>query len=474
MQHDEIRQRSRWIIRAMEWDDTKARYPNIWNEGMPRNLLAMVRVAGRLRLGDLIVSYYPASQRHPERSDRYLGISRVSGLRRAAREDFAWIDLETAFRFDPPLKLEQAPRRVFLCCDSGWPEPEVELFQAVFDAAVAAGWQPEHEEAEPAAARGPARAETVPAAAAGPQASPAAEPPAPPADLGEPSRTFAGVDYSGDMRDPRDGTWLAVLGLHGDDLWVKRLEATGRSGLESYLRDPDRSLMSAEAIGLDFPFALPVSFAESLLGGKFPEEGWWALVKRLEKLTRPGFLSAVQEFREANGEIKRWTDEAAHAPSPLNREQRDLSPMSFHGIRMIGEDRSRYAVRPFESAQARLLLEVHPEGTLRQLGLADARSARELQKASLPKLAGAGHLPVKMEGRFAKLCREQRGALFAVLAARCTAAAVLSGEADKTPEALAPDNAEQVRREGWIYGLQEVTPEAAMSDDGSVEPETAS
>ena len=124
MQHDEIRQRSRWIIRAMEWDDTKARYPNIWNEGMPRNLLAMVRVAGRLRLGDLIVSYYPASQRHPERSDRYLGISRVSGLRRAAREDFAWIDLETAFRFEPPLKLEQAPRRVFLCCDSGWPEPE--------------------------------------------------------------------------------------------------------------------------------------------------------------------------------------------------------------------------------------------------------------------------------------------------------------------------------------------------------------
>jgi len=43
-----------------------------------------------------------------------------------------------------------------------------------------------------------------------------------------------------------------------------------------------------------------------------------------------------------------------------------------------------------------------------------------------------------------------------VLAARCAAAAVLSGETDASPEDLAPGRGEQVRREGWIYGLRDL------------------
>ena len=35
---------------------------------------------------------------------------------------------------------------------------------------------------------------------------------------------------------------------------------------------------------------------QSLLGGAFPDEGWWALARRLERLTRPEFLVAVEEF----------------------------------------------------------------------------------------------------------------------------------------------------------------------------------
>ena len=65
---------------------------------------------------------------------------------------FGWIDLETAWRFTPPLSLGQQPRRVFLCCDPDWPGPEVELFGKVFDAAVAAGWKPREEEQEPVTA----------------------------------------------------------------------------------------------------------------------------------------------------------------------------------------------------------------------------------------------------------------------------------------------------------------------------------
>ena len=94
MQSEELRRHSRWLMRAMEWDDARARYPNIWHDGMPRHVLAFDRVASRLRLGDMIAVYYPASQRHSRRSERFVGISRVTGLRKADAAGFSWIDLE--------------------------------------------------------------------------------------------------------------------------------------------------------------------------------------------------------------------------------------------------------------------------------------------------------------------------------------------------------------------------------------------
>jgi hypothetical protein len=317
------------MMRAMEWNDARARYPNVWHEGMPCQLLASDRVTHRLRLGDLIATYYPASQRHPERSERFLGISRVSGLRRAHEAGFGWIDLETAHRFDPPIDLKQQPSRVFLCCDPGWPGAEVAMFSRLFEAAVTGGWQPQPDEAEPEHAttvEPPVGHEvaTPPTATATMEAAGSATTEAPhPMEVVEPieqetiekSRLFAGVDYSGDMRDPRERTWLATVALQDERLRVIRLEATGRSGLESYLRDPDRTLMNVEAIGLTFPFGLPLPFAKSLLGGEFPEEGWWALAKRLERFTRPEYLVRIQEYREAEGEPKRLTDEKVGAAS---------------------------------------------------------------------------------------------------------------------------------------------------------------
>jgi len=480
MSNEEIARRSRWMMRAMEWDDPRARYPNIWHTGMPRHILAFERVVGRLRLGDLVAVYYPASQRHPERAERFLGLSRVVGLRVAEQRGFGWIDFETAWRFDPPLALGQQPRRVFLCCNPGWPGPEVALFDKVFDAAVAAGWRPREDEREPLAAAagpvvppdaepGPDFAEpAVPADeeadAAGPTPEPPSEPVLPaPVEAGqvpeaEPEgrgRMFAGVDYSGDMRDPRRATWLAVVELRGDRLRVARLEATGRHGLQNYLRDPDRTMMNVEAIGLDFPFGLPLPFAERLLGGPFPEEGWWALARKLERMTRPDFLVAVQEFRDAEGEPKRLTDERAEAFSPLHRVNPDLGPMTFHGIRMIAEDRSRFALRPFERAQGRLLLEVYPGGTVKRLSLAAADGRVSRTGAILDALMRLPHLRVELDEAKKRDCMVSRDALDAVIAARCAALAVISGEVDKTSDDLVPGEGERIRLEGWIYGLQE-------------------
>lgn len=454
MSLDEARRRSRWIMRAMEWDDPKARYPNVWHEGMPRQILAFDTVATRVRLGDLIAVFSPPSAKHPERSERFVGIARVVAVRRAHDPSLGWIELETAHRFEPPLDLGEGPRRVFLCCDPGWPPREVAFFRRVFDAAVAAGWKPTEEEGEEGASRpaAPPRRERDDTEEATPRE---ARPPAPrPPPTG---RLFAGVDYSGDMRDPKDKTWLAVVErTDADRLRLVRLEATGRTGLERHLRDADAELQRVEAFGLDFPFALPIPFAESLLGGPFPEEGWWALAKRLERMTRPEYLIALQEFRDAHGELKRLTDERAQAFSPLHRVNPDLGPMTYHGIRMIAEDRSRFAVRPFESAKGRLLLEVYPGGSLRRLGVRAREDGEEgRSRAILQALSEAASHPVDVGEPFRRNCLDHRDALDAVLAARCAAVAVLGGEVDRPLEELAPGESDRLRKEGWIYGLGE-------------------
>ncbi len=257
------------------------------------------------------------------------------------------------------------------------------------------------------------------------------------------------------MRDPKTGTWFALAELLEDgSLRVVRLEATGRLGLQSHLRDPDVEIRRTEAIGLDFPFGLPLPFAESILGGPFPDEGWWALARRLEKMSYPEYLIALQEFRDAHGEVKRHTDEVAHAFSPMHRVNPDMGPMTYHGIRMIAEERSRYAVRPFETAKGHLLIEVYPGGALRRLGFR-FHGAGEDEKAAaiLPALRNAENLPMEVDEPFRRRCLESRDALDAVIAARCAAVAVITGEAERAPEELSPDRADLIRKEGWIYGL---------------------
>jgi hypothetical protein len=449
MPREELRYRSRWMMRAMEWDEPRARYPNVWHDGMPLHVLAFERVASRLRLGDLIAVYYPASTKHPKRSNRFVGIARVTGIRRAEIAGHAWIDTESAHTFRKPLDLGRMPRRVTMCCEPGWPEEDVALFDEVFAAAVAEGWQPTEEEGGPAAAAPPVGdgeatpaepRETAPVAAAAPQRR---------APIKKCERMFAGADYSGDMRDPRESTWLALLGLEGDRLRVLRLEATGRAGLEAVLRNPDPDLMNAEAIGLGFPFGLPLPFAETLLGGSFPEEGWWALARRLEQVTWPNYLTALHEFRDSHGEVKRFADEHADVVSPLHRIKPDLGSRTYHGIRMIAEDRSRYAVRPFENAQGRLLIEVNPAAARKRMQ--PGPSSDEIIGA----LGSRSYLPLSIDEQFHRTCRKKRDALDAVIAARCAAVAVMTAEAEKSPEELAPDQADRVRREGWIYGLED-------------------
>lgn len=479
---DDTPRRSFWMLRVLEWNDPKAKYPNLWSDGLPSTVLVFDTIATRLRIGDLIAVFHPSSTRHPARSERFVGLVRVAGLRRAersARSDRYWLDLDPAHRFRRPVDLGSAPRRVFLCCDPGWPETERTMFAKLHAIAVSERWSPSPGDEFPAIepetpavsdpkpdeTTGPAvvttpvtesEAERSPESEPGPEPKPDAESAATvePAAV-EPSGTdvlrwFGGVSWTGDRRDPRDGSWLAVASFDGAAMRVVRLEPTGRNGVQAYLRDPDRDLSRVEATGCAFPFGHPQAFVEHVVGGPFPQEGWWGVAKAFEHIGYTEFLRKVQEFRDRAGAVARYVDDRVGLASPLSRDHGDRASMSFHGIRMVAADRSRFAIRPFESAQGRLLLEVAPDTAIREFGLANGtRDARGL----LDALGSTEDLPLVLDDALRARCVKNLEAVRAVLAARCAARAVLSGETDKTPEELAPDAPERVRREGWIYGV---------------------
>ena len=433
------------MMRAQEWDEPKAPYPNLWHAGMPRRILAFETVASRLRLGDLIAVYYPQSQKHPDRSERALGLSRVTGLSQADDPKYAWVDLQTAHRLKHPLSIEPAPRRVFLCCDPEWPETDVAVFLKVFDAAVAEGFEPAPEETE----QGAQRPERKPRVAPKPEPKTVSAPPAPVTAPIPGERLFAGAIISADLRDRRDGCWLAVVRLGGDALELLRLETMDRGTLHRRLRDPDPQLMQTEATGLGFPLGVPTPFCERLCHGAVPDQGWRSLVHRIERTSLPDYLVAVQEHRDEAGESRRCTDEVAGTPSPLQRSDPDLASMAYHGIKMIGEERSRYAIRPFERARARLLLEVSPGIAAGQLTGDDSGKTASV----LDAVQTASMFAVAIGETERRKCHGRREALDAVLAARAAAQAVVSGEADRSAEELHATDPDRLGLEGWIYGL---------------------
>ena len=430
------RRHSRWMLRVLEWNDPRAKYPNLWHGGMPVHVLAFDTVAKRLRLGDLVAVFHPAVADGEKKHGAFLGLSRVIGLRRSYSAGQYWIDLETTHRLGEPLVPAKVPRRVFLCCDPEWPGPDVALFRQLFDAAVANGWSPELGDLE-----------DTPEAA--PRPPTAAEPE-------EAGRLFCGAVLGGGLHDRPEHTWFATVRLTGavnPALQVIRLEATGRSGLTSLLRSPDQALMAAEGIGLSFPFGMPNRFVEAIHGGNYPEGGWRELVQLVSKMPYPDFLEKIQEFHRENGDVLRWTDEKQGTGSPLRRDLPDLGSVTYHGIRMLAENRSRYVVRPFESAAGQVLFEVR--APLGEVGLDESTVERVQAWSSgiAERLARLSRLPVTFEGDSEKACRRSAAALKAVLAARQAASAVLSGDVARTPEELDPLEADRIRTEGWIYGF---------------------
>lgn len=280
------------------------------------------------------------------------------------------------------------------------------------------------------------------------------------------SNLVAGVDFSGAKTEPNN-TWLAVGRITTDAMEIVELRKVGSHALAMELQ----KLASLSAVGMDFPFSLPVEFiqfAAKRLEGKSYQE-WHEVVEHLAFMPYEEFLDHAKAFK---AEPKRITDEMykAQAISPLHRGNPSMIQMTLEGMRTLAKlDPSKFAVMPFyEPGPGKCtVLEVFPRATLWCLSLpdkgyksADPKDLARVHEARKTILNGLidlrEHHPISCKdypklslgNAFRSAAIDSDHALDAVIACYTTGVWKL---ADK----LFPDpydaNDENVLLEGWIY-----------------------
>ena len=136
-----------------------------------------------------------------------------------------------------------------------------------------------------------------------------------------------GVDFSGAQSDKN--TWITEGWLNGSALHIERCRSIKRNVLTDFLK----TLGSNAVAALDFPFGVPLDFANVLAPGARTMPEVWAAVadkeyNQVDKLRH--------SFVERHGEMIRRGDAHFGGPfSPLKAVNPDMLPMTFHGMRML-------------------------------------------------------------------------------------------------------------------------------------------
>jgi hypothetical protein len=273
----------------------------------------------------------------------------------------------------------------------------------------------------------------------------------------------AGADYSGAKTVPNE-TWLALGTLSNDILEISQLSRCGSHKLAMELN----AVKQLKAVGLDFPFSLPVPFIQ-FLADKLEQptfENWQQLVEKLAFLPFEKFLELVTEFKV---EPKRLADTSINrvAISPLHRGNPSMVQMTYQGMKLLASlDPKIFFVLPFQDAVpfGCAVMETYPREVLCSLNLPDTgyktkdseQSAtmrkeivRRLTRIRESKLPGREHCPFLTLSKGAeRAAQESDHALDAVLACFSTAMWQMSPKLFKDPYETDDMN---VFLEGWIY-----------------------
>lgn len=290
----------------------------------------------------------------------------------------------------------------------------------------------------------------------------------------------AGVDYSGAKNVPNE-TWLVTGEIESLGFYVRTVKNTGSHGLAKELE----SLKEVQTCGLDFPFCFPIEFLK-FLAKKLEREDFEDWQQVAEALVFMDFEKLQAWVAEYGISPLRYTDSKSlrTAKSPLHHVNPNMVPMTFQGMRFLATlNPDKYTILPFQDRKGKktcTLIEVYPREILYILGLPDqgykSKDKKNAEKAHQLRrdiLDGLINLREKGGKKFEDCPRlhvdnSLKGMLIAsdhaidALVA-CYAAALFHSKPELFPDPLDSDNL-NVLIEGWIYGPQKLTTNAASNE----------
>jgi hypothetical protein len=266
-----------------------------------------------------------------------------------------------------------------------------------------------------------------------------------------------GVDFSGAA--PDKNTWIASATLVDGGLELRECFPASRNQVADLLL----ALPAGSVAALDFPFSVPLPFAEYWTPGAEDMTQLWTAAAAMESAE---FMKLRDDFVAQHGEPKREIDKShTEAYSCLHKANPNMVPMTFRGMQMLARLWTAgcdVPPLPSQNAGKAVLLEVMPGAVLRSLGLPfkgykNGKRRLELRRTildSLPELSPVG-LPNLQE--FREACMSSHDCLDAVVAA--LAAALWSIDpgifrlpsADGDPEDPLSLPGSVLRLEGWLY-----------------------
>lgn len=278
-----------------------------------------------------------------------------------------------------------------------------------------------------------------------------------------------GVDFSGAQSDRN--TWMAEGVLEGNTLTIENCHRIRRAALTRKLAE----LSEPAVVGMDFPFSVPVEFANFWQQIDVLAAGWempqvWAAAAGMDWNTFRD-LRAMLRLDRFNREPKRLCD-PPESYSPLHYAPPNMVPMTFRGMQMLNRLWQRPEIRvpplhPDPERDSVTLLEVMPGATLRSFGLPytgykntpgitqeQREQRREMRRYILDELPQRiNPLTVNLPGEVYDICLNNDDALDSVVAAITAALWATDRERFIIPPAPGQPNYNPARTllEGWLY-----------------------
>ena len=195
-------------------------------------------------------------------------------------------------------------------------------------------------------------------------------------------RTIVGVDFSGAQGDKN--TWITEGKLNGDNLKINFACSIKRNDLTEHLKNLKGDTVAA----LDFPFGIPIAFAEELCPSRLEMPDLW---KAVSQMCLNDFLDQRNKFvaEDKTKEFLRVGD--IHIPgcySCLHDVNPNMVPMTFYGMKMLHELwESGCKVPPVSNpadCKGTVLLETMPGAVLWSLRLPEKNSGKAYKKRGEP------------------------------------------------------------------------------------------